>query len=197
MIDVALAILAGGEGSRMGFPKGEMRPGGRPILPLLLERFDWPGPTLLVTAPGREHPTGWELFSRECVDPQPGQGPLRGLLTALENTPVPHVVVTAVDMPGIGRPQLEWVGRELRTWPGVVGIMLREGHGAAGRVQPFPSAFRIQAAPLVRRMLETNHRSLHGLLDDASILALDAPAEWGEEVWTNVNTPEDLGALEE
>ena len=55
MRDVTLAILAGGEGSRMGYPKGELRLGGRPILPVLLERFAWEGPTLLVTAPGRQH----------------------------------------------------------------------------------------------------------------------------------------------
>ena len=52
MRDVTLAILAGGEGSRMGYPKAELASHGRAILPVLLECFQWEGPTLLVTAPG-------------------------------------------------------------------------------------------------------------------------------------------------
>src|SRR5438552_17571218 len=80
------AILAGGEGSRMGKPKALLEINGRPILAYLLEQFAWPGPTLLVTAPGREKPPGHELFSREVVDPVAGEGPLRGILTALEGS---------------------------------------------------------------------------------------------------------------
>src|SRR3954469_12653277 len=106
MTDVTLAILAGGEGSRMGRPKGLLRVHGRPVLEYLLERFDWPGPTLLVTAPGRERPPACELFSCEVQDPVAGLGPLRGILTALESARTPLVVVTSVDMPGVGREQL-------------------------------------------------------------------------------------------
>ena len=89
LTDVTLAVLAGGEGTRMGFAKGELNIDGRPILSHLLERFAWPGWTLLVTAPGREHPSGWEGFTREVSDPEAGQGPLRGVLTALEQARMP------------------------------------------------------------------------------------------------------------
>ena len=82
--DVTLAVLAGGEGSRMGRPKGELLVRGRPILVHLVEQLAWRGPTLLVTAPGRERPAGGERFDREVVDAVAGEGPLRGLLTALE-----------------------------------------------------------------------------------------------------------------
>ena len=195
MRDVALAILAGGEGSRMGSPKGELRLGGRPILSVLRERFDWPGPTLVVTAPGREHPTGWELFDREVPDPSVGEGPLRGVLTALENAPAGIVVVTAVDMPLVSRAQLEWVVAELRGRPDAVCVMPMQRRDEVRQVQPFPSAFRVEAAPLVRLLLAKNRRSLHGLLNDLSVFAVDAPAEWGDAVWTNLNTPADLDAL--
>ena len=45
--------------------------------------MQWPGPTLLVTAPAVAHPPAADLFDREAVDPVDGLGPLRGVLTAL------------------------------------------------------------------------------------------------------------------
>jgi molybdopterin-guanine dinucleotide biosynthesis protein A len=194
--DVALAVLAGGEASRMGYPKGEIRLHGRPVLEVLLERFAWPGPTLLVTAPGREHPTGWQAFTREVVDPSAGQGPLRGLLTALENSPVPWVVATAVDMPLVRHDQLQWMATALKRQPAVLGLMLWQGSAERRRLQPFPSAFQVNAAPFVRRQLESNRRSLHGLLDDPGVIAVDAPVEWGDRTWMNVNFPEDLHSID-
>jgi molybdopterin-guanine dinucleotide biosynthesis protein A len=190
--DVTLAILAGGEGSRMGYPKGELRLGGRPILPVLLERFAWEGPTLLVTAPGRQHPTGWERFTREAADPVAGRGPLRGVLTALENSETGVTVVAAVDMPRVGAEQLRWVVQELERHPDAAGMMLRH----EGQVQPLPAAFRATAAVLVRRAVDSNRRSLHGLLGDPSVVAVDAPREWGDDVWTNLNSPDDLTRLD-
>jgi molybdopterin-guanine dinucleotide biosynthesis protein A len=192
MRDVTLAILAGGEGRRMGYPKAELRLQGRPILPVLVERFAWEGPTLLVTAPGRERPTGWEQFTREVSDPVGGQGPLRGVLTALENGSTELTVVSAVDMPFLGADHLRWVAGELKGQPGVSGLMLRY----KGQVQPLPAAFRAAAAPLVRRALESNRRSLHGLLTDLSVVAIDAPHEWEGTAWTNLNSPDDLAALD-
>ena len=69
----------------MGQPKGLLTLKGQPILDYLLDALAWPGPTLLVTAPGREHPPGWERFDNEAADPESGGGPLRGVLTALES----------------------------------------------------------------------------------------------------------------
>ena len=42
----------------MGVRKETLRIGGKPILTWLLERIEWPGPTILVTAPGHDHPPG-------------------------------------------------------------------------------------------------------------------------------------------
>src|SRR5690349_21350151 len=109
MGDVTLAILAGGEGARMGMPKGGLHIGAEPILAYLLRQIAWEGPTLLVTAPGRERPRGWELFDREVVDPVAGQGPLRGVLTALEQASSDVVAVATVDMPGVGGEQILWL----------------------------------------------------------------------------------------
>src|SRR5688572_7399 len=105
--DLTLAVLAGGEGSRMSRAKSLLHVNDRPILEHLLERFAWPGPTLLVTAPGRERPPGVGRFTREFADPIAGQGPLRGILTALENAMTSRVAFAAVDMPLVERHHLD------------------------------------------------------------------------------------------
>src|SRR5579862_8121383 len=86
-----LAILAGGNSRRMGFPKSQLKIQNKPILQYLLETLTWPGPTLLITAPGHEHPPAHNLFHTEAIDPTPQQGPLRGILTALQNSQTPKL----------------------------------------------------------------------------------------------------------
>src|ERR1700722_14126455 len=88
---ISLAVIAGGKGERMGLPKSHLKYKEQPILKWLLRQIQWPGPTLLVTAPGVAHPPAAELFDREAVDPVDGLGPLRGLLTALEQSSTPIV----------------------------------------------------------------------------------------------------------
>jgi molybdopterin-guanine dinucleotide biosynthesis protein A len=192
MTDVTLAILAGGEGSRMGMPKGELRVGDEPILAYLLRRIAWDGPTMLVTAPGRQRPAGHELFSREVVDPVAGQGPLRGVLTALENATTPRVVVSTVDMPNVRGSELRWLAAQLDDAPNVNGVMLRRGM----ETEPFPAVYRAAAAGAVRARVEADRLSVRALADHEGFGTLPAPRDWEErEVWTNLNRPEDLAAF--
>jgi molybdopterin-guanine dinucleotide biosynthesis protein A len=187
-ISPAIAVLAGGEGSRMGRPKGELRARGLPLLEYLGRRLAWPGPTLLVTAPGREHPPGADKFDREVTDPVPGAGPLRGILTALEHAATPLLVVAALDMPGVARSHLEWLAQQLRAAPEIIGLFLRRSGG--GLLEPLPCAFRVAAAlSPVRAVLDAGRRSIRSLLDVPAFDAVDVPAEWGDEVWTNLNDP--------
>jgi molybdopterin-guanine dinucleotide biosynthesis protein A len=190
--DVTLCILAGGEGRRMGRPKGELRIGDVPILQYLLDRFAWLGPTMLITAPGREHPPAWEMFDREVVDPVAGLGPLRGLLTALEQASTPIIVVTTVDMPGIGRPQLDFVVDHLCSKPNRLGVMTQRAIDDLVQIEPFPSAFRIDARHLIAQELAAQRRSVHRLSSIEQFDVLDVPIDWPESVWTNLNTPDDL-----
>ena len=191
MTNVTLAILAGGEGSRMGAPKGELRIGGEPILAYVLRQIAWVGPTMLVTAPGRERPAGHEAFDREVVDPVAGLGPLRGVLTALENATTPVAVVATVDMPAVRREQLRWLIAQLDERPDAQGVMIRRGE----QTEPFPSVFRIGAKEVIARELRDDRRAVHALCRYAEFVAIDAPREWDERVWTNLNRPEDVDAF--
>jgi molybdopterin-guanine dinucleotide biosynthesis protein A len=187
---ITLAVLAGGAGARMGRAKALLRVDGRPILDDLFERFAWPGPTLLVTAPGRERPPGGERFGREVVDPQAGLGPLRGVLTALEGLQTALLVVTALDMPGIGRTQAEWLARQLHDAAQLQGLMTEHVTGAGLRREPLPLALRAGAKLIVAAHLAAGRRSLRGLASEAAF-AVVTPPPWPESVWANLNTPAD------
>ena len=208
--DVTLAVLAGGEGSRMGRAKGELELGdGRPVLEYLLDRWFWPGPTLLVTAPGREHPPSWRRFTREVADPLAGEGPLRGVMTALEHTTTELVVIAAVDMPNIESEHLTWLARVLCSIPDLLGVMFTRPDDVNGedrvtpdvrgvpgvpaaKLEPLPLALRAAALPWLARRHADGRRSLHSLADDAAAVArVPAPSGWPDETWLNVNRPDD------
>jgi molybdopterin-guanine dinucleotide biosynthesis protein A len=192
MIPITLAILAGGQGSRMGIPKAQIHLHGQPILEHLLLRFNWPGPTLLVTAPGREHPPGAASFSREVIDPLPAQGPLRGLLTALENAQTDQTIVATVDMPAITSTHLNHLITLLDQHPAFDAVMLRRSDAPADSLEPFPSIYRTSATPIVRAQLQSGHPSMHALARHPRIKVLPAPADWPPLVWTNLNHPSEL-----
>ena len=186
-----LAILAGGKGSRMGKPKGELTVHGKPILTYLLDRFQWPGPTLLVTAKGRENSPGYESFTQQAIDPVAGQGPLRGVLTALEATPTLFTLITTVDMPEIGTEQLQWLIQNVSRHGDALG-MLMERPGNPPQIEPFPSIFHRDAAGVIGSQLETGRFSVHSLAQSPYFFLAPVPVDWPEEVWTNLNRPEDL-----
>lgn len=191
MTQTTLAILAGGEGSRMGRPKGELRVAGQPILSYLLDRFAWKGPTLLVTAPGRERPAGYERFTREVVDPVAGEGPLRGVLTAMEATESKLLLVTTCDMPLLEAAQLSWLAEQLATRPDARLVMIKRGQ----QIEPLPLAIRSGAIDWMRDHYARGSRSIHSLATAEGTAVLGAPDDWPERAWTNLNTPADLRAF--
>lgn len=187
-----LAVLAGGQGSRMGQPKAELRINGQLILPYLLDRFRWPGPTLLVTAPGRTAPPGADRFDAEATDPIAGLGPLRGVLTALEQLTTKSVLITTVDMPALEHEHLGWYVEQLAAKPEAIGLMAQRTLGDEKQIEPFPSAFRREAASLVQSQLDVGRRSVYRLSSEPGVLCIPAPAGWPDDVWTNLNVPADV-----
>ncbi|HSZ59603.1 MAG TPA: molybdenum cofactor guanylyltransferase [Tepidisphaeraceae bacterium] len=193
--DATLAVLAGGEGARMGRPKGLLRIGDKPILEYLHQRLAWPGPTCLVTAPGKENPPGASLFDREWVDPQAGLGPLRGVLTALENLHTPLLTVITVDMPVLRQPYLRYLLDALLASPQTLGAMFERLVDDEPQPEPFPLALRPEAIEPVRSALVAAKRSVKGLLRDPSFHTLPTPPSWPQSVWTNLNEPGDVDSL--
>jgi molybdopterin-guanine dinucleotide biosynthesis protein A len=191
---ITLAILAGGAGVRMGRAKSLLTLGGRPILTIFQENYRWAGPTMVVTAPGRERPPGAEGFEREVVDPVADGGPLLGICTALEYLQTELLVVATVDMPGVGPGQLDWLVRALE--PGQLGIMGSRLIGGHVQIEPFPSIFRAAAAEPFRAHFAAGKRSVHSILGDPRFVATATPADWPATVWANLNYPADVEAFD-
>jgi molybdopterin-guanine dinucleotide biosynthesis protein A len=189
---ITLAVIAGGAGSRMGAPKAWLTIGGKPILAYLLDRWGWSGPTLLVTSPARKHPPAWERFDCEVLDSVPDEGPLRGLLTALEAATTEIVIAVTCDMPRIEREQMLWLGERLIEQPRAQGLMLAHAGAATNAIEPFPCALRKTATDILRQRLEGSDRSVYSLArsDDFSLSMI--PADWPAVTWTNLNLPDDL-----
>jgi molybdenum cofactor guanylyltransferase len=192
---VTLAVLAGGEGSRLGRPKAQLRIDGTPLLQWLLRRWNWPGPTMLVTSPGRAHPPGSDGFTAEVTDPAPDLGPLRGVLTALDHLSTPICLVTTVDMPLLIREQFEWYLQQLNNDPDCLGLMASRQAQSKDLIEPFPSIYRAEAITTVRRHFDAGMRSTYSLQKQPGVRVIAAPAGWGEKPWMNLNTTEDLNAF--
>jgi FdhD protein len=190
--DTTLAILAGGEGSRMGRPKALLSVGDRPILQHILDRARWPGPTMLVTSPGRQSPPGTELFDIEAADPIAGVGPMRGALTALENAATEQVIVSAVDMPSIASEIFQFLAEQLHQRPEALAVMIRRARQNGVTIEPLPAAFRIGARNLLQERLARSKASLRELTECADVHVVDAPESWPSTIWTNLNFPEDV-----
>jgi molybdopterin-guanine dinucleotide biosynthesis protein A len=174
----------------MGQPKAQLRIHTQPILTYLLNRFAWKGPRWLITAPGAEHPPGWEGFDRELIDPEPDLGPLRGILTALESLQTQYLVVATVDMPSIEVLQFHALLGAIESNPSLHGVMFARGTESHHSIEPFPLALRKDALHAIRERLGSGQRSVHRLLDDPAFSAIPAQGDW--DVWTNLNRPADL-----
>jgi molybdopterin-guanine dinucleotide biosynthesis protein A len=189
-MSATLAILAGGKGVRMGMPKSNLFFEGQPILSYLLARFAWPGPTILVTGIGNEHPAGAEDFDAEVTDAVADQGPLRGILTALENTTTDLLAIATVDMPAVTTEMLEHLIESLTQNPEATGIMFESQIENTQQIEPFPCVLRRTFAPSIRKRIELGHRSVYGLTKEG-VKLVSPRQEWTQEVWRNLNTPTD------
>jgi len=185
--EVTLTILAGGRGERMGKPKSLLRIANQPILTYLLKQFAWRGPTMLVTSPGREHPPGSERFDLEVVDPIEGMGPVRGLMTALDNSKTENLILASVDMPLIAKKQLLWLLQKMQERPQARGLMIQRA-----AIEPFPSIFRRTLPGLD---LKDQH-SMRSLTSIEGFSVLPAPENWPADIWTNLNDRADFAAFE-
>lgn len=105
--ELTVAVLAGGQSSRMGIDKSFVLFEGRPMIEIVLETVNGLGEeTLLIT----NKPNEYEHLALPIVpDVYPGHGPLGGIFTAVHAAAHSHTLVVACDMPWLNRPLLEYM----------------------------------------------------------------------------------------
>jgi molybdopterin-guanine dinucleotide biosynthesis protein A len=176
----------------MGKHKGMLSVGGEPILTYLLDRLGFAGPKMLVTAPGRGHPPGWDQFDREVSDPVARGGPLQGVLTALNESTTEENIILTVDMPEVTSDALAWLMERFCARRDALAMMNRRTAAGQEIVEPFPLCCRKAAAPVITRRLATGRRAMHLLLEEPGFIAEPVPEDWPATLWTNLNNPSDL-----
>jgi molybdopterin-guanine dinucleotide biosynthesis protein A len=107
MSGLTVAIMAGGQSSRMGTDKSFVLIEGHPLIEVVRETVAGLGDeTLLIT----NKPNDYAHLNLPMVsDVFPDHGPLGGIYTAVHAAAYPHVLVVACDMPWLNRPLLEYM----------------------------------------------------------------------------------------
>jgi molybdopterin-guanine dinucleotide biosynthesis protein A len=128
------------------------------------------------------------LFGYPAIpDLYPGEGPLGGILTALEHTAADWNLLVACDMPGLSAEFLA----------GLLDAAVRSGAGAllpsgpGGRLEPLCAVYhRRLLAPLGRAFARGVRKIATALEEDAGVAVCRWPVKEAG-VFQNVNTPED------
>ena len=191
------AVLAGGAARRYsGRPKGLLDVGGRRILDRVVDAVaNVTGAPPLLVANAAEA-ASWRPDLQTIPDVRPGCGALGGIYTAVSCCSGP-VLCVAWDMPFVP-PEL------LRT---LVGGFIGGGYDAflpasGGRrgVEPLCAVYGPACGPAIARRLDAGELQAISFHDDVrvGILSLAQVQEFGdpEELFFNVNTPDDLAQAE-
>lgn len=189
---VAGAVLAGGRSRRMGSDKALIEVHGRPMAQSVLDALARAGIDPRVVVGGdavRLAVLGVEVVA----DAYPGEGPLGGIVTALDHfaAGAAHVLVVACDLPDIGSGALGLLLERLEpTADGLPDVVLAR----AGTVQPMCAVWSTALAGSLRAVFDAGERSMFGALDRLRtgrrrLEVVDVPPA----SLRNINTPDQLG----
>ena len=189
------AVLAGGAARRYGGrPKGLVDVGGRRILDRVVEAVAavTGAPPLLVA--NAEGAASWRPDLTTIPDARPGLGSLGGIYTAVAAAPEP-VLCVAWDMPFVN----EGLLRALTTGSAAWDAFLPESDNRRG-VEPLCAVYGPACRTAIERRLDAGDLKAIAFHADVrvGILPLQEVRRFGapDELFFNVNTPEDLDRAE-
>jgi molybdopterin-guanine dinucleotide biosynthesis protein A len=161
---LTVAILAGGQSSRMGTDKSFVRLAGRPLIEHILAQAAGLGDeTLIITNQPRDYAyLGVPLFG----DVLPGRGALGGLFSALSWASRRHVLCMACDMPYLARPLAEYL---IRLAPAAQAVVPR----LAGQPEPFRAIYERACLGSLRAALEAGQLKVSDFLARLPVRYLD------------------------
>lgn len=171
-------VLAGGRSSRMGEDKALLRVGGRRLVDLAVGVLTAVCTEVIVAAGDRKLP---DLAVPQISD-SGADGPVGGILAALEHARTQLLAVVAVDMPFADAALLADL---VRRWTGQVAVVPR----ASGRLQPLHAVYATHSAADIAAALHAGERSLTRLVLNLGGLIVEVD---DDRFAYNVNAPGDL-----
>jgi len=191
LTDCTGAIVAGGQGSRMGgVAKGLLRLDGEPLVARTLRLFGEVFAGSLVVANDADP---YAAFGVPVVPDQiVGRGAPGGLHAALAAAATPWVFTAGCDMPFLSAEAVRWLWARRGDAPAVAVVW-------RGQLQPLHAFWSRGCLPAVERMLSGGQPSMWQLATAVGARLIDEAA-WGEidpggRAFENVNTPADAARL--
>jgi molybdopterin-guanine dinucleotide biosynthesis protein A len=189
---VSIAILAGGQSSRMGTNKALSVVGGKRIIDRIIERVRGLGSELLIIANLPEDYANLGLPIH--ADVIPGKGPLGGLYTAISTAQSEYVLAVSCDQPFLNARLLQYLIDQRHGWDVIVPL------AADGYPQSMHAVYGKGCLPAIQNCLAADKLKMIGFFGDVRVRTVA-----GEEIeridparhsFINVNSPEDLQEAE-
>ena len=185
--DLTVALIAGGQSSRMGTDKSFVTLAGKPLIEHLMARVDGLGKTILITnRPDDYAHLGLPMYT----DVIPDKGSLGGIYSAIHHSGSEWTLTLACDMPFVRAELLQHM------------ISLRDDETdvIVPRVENYPQGlhalYRRTCLEPIRAKIEADRLKVIGFYGDVRVRYLDEPEyepfDPAGLAFFNVNTPEDL-----
>ncbi len=176
-------VLAGGQSRRMGRDKALLVENGLLLVERIASIVSAAAGTCAVVAPAGRYE---ELGLAVLEDRWPGEGPLGGILTALEASGAERNLIVAVDMPFLDEMFLR-------------SLLQHASHGsetvvpvhADGNVEPLCGVYQASALSGLRQFFDGGGRRVKDALCQIPMRTVPAP----ERLLANLNTPEQWEAV--
>ncbi len=179
-------MLAGGRSSRMGRDKALLLWNGETLLERIAQAVEQAaGSALIVGDSERYGGFGY----RTLPDRIPDCGPLGGIVTALAHSVCPWNLTVACDMPGVNAKALASLVHRVRCLHAEVDVLMPYFDG---RAQPLCALYHRRGLPVIEAALRSGSRKV---LDAIAPLRVATYASNDEELFRNVNTPEEWSAF--
>jgi len=181
--DLAAVVLAGGGSRRMGRDKRLLPVDGVPLATRVCEALRPHVARLLVsTSDGAPLPG---VKADYVADEAPGEGPLRGLASALRASEHELNLVAACDIPNVTARAVR------RLLHAAEGVDVAAARGDDGRPEPLFAVYRRSMLPRMESALARGERRVRAAFEGASVRLVDLPEANRPR---NLNTPEEYEA---
>jgi molybdopterin-guanine dinucleotide biosynthesis protein A len=183
--DISAAVLAGGRGRRIGYPKSRLRMGRVRVVDRVVEVMRGLFEEVLIVVNDRKH------FPRAAgvsvvEDLIPGRGPLAGIYTALKLSSREKIFVAAGDMPFL-QPDLIRRLMSIARREDCDCVIPRNNEG----YEPLHAVYAASALPEFERALRGDDLSIWAAFSRLNTVYVET-TPFERHSFFNINTPEDL-----
>lgn len=183
-------ILIGGRSSRMGRPKHLICfENGETWLERNVKMLS-PFVDRVFLSGGGDIPTALEYFER-ITDAEGFQGPMAGIMGAIEKYPSGNWLVMACDMPVVSGEAVAWL---IKQFDGFRGNALIPKNSETGKLEPLFAVYRSEIEKAFRAAAASNKFALTAICEHEDILTPLIPRPLLPS-WSNVNNEQQLNKL--